>query len=76
MRTHFDYSKLKGRIKEKGYTLEKISKRIGISLSTLSLKMSNKSYFSQKEMLDICNILDIELKKIGDYFFCLISLEN
>ena len=69
MRLEFDYSKLLGRIKEKGYTLKTFAKAIGISLSTLSLKLSNKAYFKQCEMDNASNVLEFDRAEIGVYFF-------
>lgn len=69
MKPKFDYSKLLGRIKEKGYTLKTFAKSLNISLSTLSLKLSNKAYFKQQEIDKACEVLGIERKYIGVYFF-------
>lgn len=69
MKLQFDYSKLLGRIKEKGYTLQTFAKAIGISLSTLSLKLSNKAYFKQCEMNLTCAVLGFDKAEIGVYFF-------
>lgn len=38
----FDYSKLKGRMREKGVTQEEIANSIGVNKSTLSLKLNNQ----------------------------------
>ena len=63
----FDYSKLKGRAREKGLTLEKIQKTTGISMRTLSDKWNGKRYFNQAEMYALKKALDLEC--IDDYFF-------
>ena len=69
MRLIFDYSKLLGRIKEKGFTQETFAEAIGISKATLSLKLSNKAYFKQNEMDKACLVLGIDKAEIGAYFF-------
>lgn len=69
MTPNFDYSKLLGKIKEKGYTLKTFAKSIKISNSTLSLKLSNKAFFTQREMDSAFDVLGIEKKYIGVYFF-------
>lgn len=69
MKPQFDYSKLLGRIKEKGHTLQTFAKALGISLSTLSLKLSNKAYFKQGEMNQACVVLEFDKAEIGVYFF-------
>ena len=61
----YNYSKLLGRIKEKGFTLEALAKKIGLNVSTLSKKLNNKSEFHQDEIKKICRVSDI-----GTYFFC------
>lgn len=65
----FNHSKLLGRIRECGFTQEKLAKAIGISEATLSAKLNNQSYFTTKEVHLICKALNIELKEIDSYFF-------
>lgn len=65
----FNHSKLLGRIRECGFTQEKLAKAIGISEATLSAKLNNQSYFTTKEVHLICSALNIELKRIDSYFF-------
>lgn len=65
----FDYSKLLGRMRECGYTQEKLAMAIGIDASTLNAKLSNKSYFKQPEIDAICKVLDISNTEIGAYFY-------
>ena len=72
----FDHSKLLGRIKECGFTQESLAFRIGISVSTLSFKLNNKAYFTQKEIRKICDLLGIEITEIGVYFFTLKVQKN
>lgn len=65
----FDYSKLLGRIKEFGYTQETLAKEIGITVSSMSLKLNNKAHFKQIEIRSICKVLRIADNEIGIYFF-------
>jgi DNA-binding XRE family transcriptional regulator len=65
----FDYSKLLGRMREMGYTQEKLAKAIGINESTLHCKLSNKSYFNGREIDAICAVLNIPNSEIGIYFY-------
>ena len=65
----FDYSKLLGRIKEYGHTQKSLAAEVGMAEATMSLKLNNESYFSQKEMLRICDVLEIVCTEIGAYFF-------
>lgn len=65
----YNYSKLLGRIKERGLTQEQLAKAIGKDKSTISAKVNNQFSFTQKEMDDICKVLDISNDEIGEYFF-------
>ena len=65
----YNYSKLLGKIKECGYTQEKLAAEIGRDKSSLSAKLNGKSAFTTKEIDYICKVLDISNGEIGDYFF-------
>lgn len=65
----YNYSKLLGRIKEKGYTQESFARKMCINPSTLSQKLKGKSEFTQKQMKKSSEILDFKLSEIVDYFF-------
>lgn len=65
----FNYSKLLGRIRERGLTQEKIAQSIGISVATMSQKLNNKAYFYQPEIEKICELLAIDDGEVGTYFF-------
>lgn len=65
----FDYSKLLGRMRELGFTQEKLARAIGINESTLNSKLSNKTYFNAKEIDKICEVLNIPNSEIGTYFY-------
>lgn len=65
----FDYSKLLGRIKEKGYTQTALAQAINISANSFSNKILGKSSFSNLEIKNICDILDISNTEVGTYFF-------
>lgn len=65
----FDYSKLLGRIKEYGHTQDTLAKAIGITESTMSLKLNNKAPFKQVEIRMIAKVLEITDSDIGAYFF-------
>ena len=65
----YDYSKLLGRMKERGFTQETFAKELGISACSLNLSLNNKRDFRQKEMLRAIELLDIPYGSIEDYFF-------
>lgn len=73
---NFDYSKLLGRLKELGYTQEILADEIGISESTMSLKLNNRAVFTQAEIMRICRALAIPNQQIGVYFFTLKVQKN
>ena len=65
----FDYSKLLGKIKEKGFTQASLAKAIGITSGALSEKLNNKANFKQREICFIRQMLDISIGEVGEYFF-------
>lgn len=64
-----DYSRLKGRIKEKFRTQAIFAKELGISSVSLSAKLNNAVSFSQNEINKSCELLDIPPIEISIYFF-------
>lgn len=71
----FDYSKLKGRIKEVLGTQEVYAEKIGLSRTSLSLRLSGKLEFTQQEIRKSCDVLEFEPSEIPAYFYNW-SLEN
>ena len=65
----FDYNKLRGKIKEKCGTQEVFAKKIGISRTSLSQKLNNSNEFTQQEINNAAEVLDIPLEQISIYFF-------
>lgn len=65
----FDYRKLRGKIVEKGDTLEQFSKEVGISRTALYQKMNKDGEFTTGEMFNICEVLNIHVNQVGEYFF-------
>lgn len=65
----FDYSKLKGRIKEKYETQTELSKHISYGFSSLSMKLNNEVLFSQPDILELLRVLEIPNEDISEYFF-------
>ena len=68
---YFDYSKLKGRTKEKELRQEDLAHIMGISPTTYSQKINNKSLFTQNEIEALIMPLAILPIEIGAYFFVL-----
>lgn len=66
----FDYSKLRGKIREKFSTQENFAASIGVSCVSISAKLNNKVEFTQEEIHKSCDVLGISLNDIAEYFFC------
>ncbi|MBP3921994.1 MAG: DUF739 family protein [Ruminiclostridium sp.] len=66
----FDYSKLRGAIREKYRTQERFASEIEMSAASLSDKLNGKSDFTHSEIITSCDKLNIPLERIQDYFFC------
>ena len=69
MKTTFDYSRLRGRIKEKCRTEGSFAKKIGICRTSLCKRLNNQIDFSQDEIVRSCKVLDINDAAIPFYFF-------
>ncbi len=65
----FDYSKLKGRIKEKFDTQGNFARAMGLSTVSMSDKLNNKVQWTQKEIDSACALLEIDPAEIPIYFF-------
>jgi hypothetical protein len=65
----FDYSKLRGKIKEMFGTESKFADELGISKSMLSLRLNNISCWSQDEIEKASQLLEIDKTEFATYFF-------
>lgn len=65
----FDYSKLRGRIREKCGTNSNFAAQLGCSDNTLSAKLNHLSEFDQTEIVKSLRILELSVKDIPAYFF-------
>lgn len=65
----FNFSKLRGLIREKGLTQHDVAQHLKITDNAFSRKIKGKSYFSIKETSEICDLLGIDKDDIGKYFF-------
>ena len=68
-RVTMDYSKLRGKIIEKCGSQKAFSELLGVTNTTLTLKINSKRYFTQQEILKSANILGISPEHISMYFF-------
>ena len=67
--TKYDFSKLRGRVREKLKTEGAFAKAIGRSQNFISSVFNGESFFTQTDIDNACTVLDIEDKDIGIYFF-------
>lgn len=65
----WDYSKLRGKIKEICGTQDVFAEKLGIGRVSLSQRLNNLLEFSQEEMYRACEILGIPLVELPVYFF-------
>lgn len=65
----YNYGQLLGRMKEKGFTQKELAKAVGISETSLNLKLNNKGNFRQDEIVRLSERLDIPLAQCDQYFF-------
>ena len=68
-RMSFDYSKLNGRIREKYGTQKKFAEAIGMNPATISMKLTNKRYFDQPDIVRSVDALEIAPGEVTTYFF-------
>lgn len=65
----FDYSKLRGAIREKYDTEEAFSKAMRISRATLSAKLNQTKEFTHGEMVKACDLLGYSTADVSELFF-------
>ena len=65
----FDYSKLRGKIKEVFGTQSSFAKGMGLSSVSLSSKLNGSTNFTQVEINKACELLSIPVEFIPVYFF-------
>lgn len=65
----YNYSKVKGKIKEIFGTQKAFSQAMGLSVPTISDKLNNKTEWSQSEIKKAAKLIHIEKNDIPIYFF-------
>ena len=69
----YDYHRLIIKIYERFGDIDDFAKVLGISRQKLMLKLNNKEFFEQCEIIKACDILNIKDNEINSYFFNMIS---
>lgn len=65
----YDHSKLRGRITEKYGTISAFSEALGLSLTSVSDKLNEKTGFSRDDIEKWSGLLDISNAEIGLFYF-------
>ena len=68
-KSYFNYSKLRGRIREIYGSEREFAQQIGIANVALSAKLNGKTRFSQDDIRKFAKMLHIIGDDIGVYFF-------
>ena len=67
--TEFDYSELRGLIRSKFGTQKNYAKAIGISITSLQERLSNKVPFRQTEIVRTKQLLNLSVERLAEIFF-------
>ncbi len=63
------YRKLQGKIKETFETQKGFAAAMGLSQPTITGKLTGKIDWKRSEMRKACELLEIPIEKINEYFF-------
>lgn len=67
----FDYSVLRGKIRERYGTEQALASAIGMDRATLSMKLNNRREFTQQEICKVMDALHEDRALASKYFFTL-----
>lgn len=67
-KTIFDYTLLKGRIKDVYGGQESFAQALGCTLQTINNKLNNRTCFTQDEIILWAEMLDLRPYQIGEFF--------
>lgn len=76
LKVKYDFSKLRGKIKEKYDTIKAFSLDMQLDSTTLSKKLNSITDFTSSEILKACKLLQISTEEVEKYFFVLKVREN
>lgn len=65
----YNYSKLKGLIKEHFGTQEAYANALGISLTTLQSRLNGSTYFDQREIEESVELFKVDGAEVNNIFF-------
>lgn len=72
----YDYSLLRGRIRQICKTEQNFAKLLGRTQNFLSKVFHGTTYFDSKDIFRAVEILDIDISEIGSYFYALKVCES
>ena len=64
-----NYAKIKGRLREKGYSQADLARHLGIAVATINQKLNGCRPFTLDEADRIADFLEIADVEFGAYFF-------
>lgn len=70
---NYDFNKLRGIIKEKGFSESEFAKKLNISKESFSRKLNSLSRFNADEIKKMIEILNVESQFVYDIFFTVVS---
>ena len=65
----YDYSRLKGKLREKAIVYRTFAEMLGLSESSVSERLNNNAQFTQEEIEQTLLLLGIPLREVEYYFF-------
>lgn len=65
-----DYSKLRGKIREKYKSQEAFAFALEMSSASLSAKLNGRTEWQSDEIVKACELLGVSLAEAWEYFFC------
>ena len=63
------FGKLRERISIMYGTIDNFAKAFGVNTATMSKKLTKKSQITREEMERFCELLDLSVEQIPEYFF-------
>ena len=66
----YDFSRVRGKIREVYGSEKAFANAIGFDRCTLSSKLNGKSEWRRDEIEKACLLLFIPIEKVSEYFFC------
>lgn len=69
MGMEYDFSRLRGRIREKFGSESAFSESVGFSRTTLSAKLNGKVDWDCSDVVRACDLLDVPISQAHEYFF-------